>query len=519
MLKSIKVNHSAIYFVGLFLLIISLPLSRFSLSVAQFVIVVNWFWEAGYRKKLKSLRINKPAIVLISIYALHVVGLLYTNDFKFAINDLKVKIPLLVLPIIIATSKPLSQKKIDLLLLFYIGATLVASFISLGILIFKDIGDIREISPFISHIRMSLNICLAIFFAGYFVFTKNSAHQIVRLSLILSMIWLAIFLVISESGTGIYVLIVASFFLAFYGLIQISSPGVKVLVVILAILVPVSILFYLNNTVKLYLTPYKNDLNNIEYYSAKGNPYYNDTISFRVENGSYIGLYVCDIELRETWNKRSKLDYDSSDEKGQQLKQTLIRYLNSKGLRKDEDGVNQLSDEDIRNIEQGIANIYYAKKISINSRIYKLLWEYQTVKRGGNPGGHSVVQRTEYWKASWAIIKCNFWFGVGTGDLDLAFKSQYEKMHSVLPLEYRHRSHNQFFAIWIAFGVFGFLWFVFSLFYPSIKRKMLFEYTYFIFFVVMILSMLVEDTLETQMGVTLYAFLNTLLLFGREDIT
>ena len=519
MLKSIKVNHSSIYFVGLFLLIISLPLSRFSLSVAQFIIVVNWFWEAGFKHKLKSLFINKPALILISLYVLHVIGLIFTSDFDFAFNDLRVKAPLLILPVIIATSKPLSQKKIDLLLMFYIGAALVASFISFGILIFKDISDIREISPFISHIRMSLNICLAIFFSGYFIFSKNGIHPLLKTGLFLSMIWLAVFLIISESGTGIYVLIVGSVILVFYGLIRISNQTVKVVIIVLAILLPASIIFYLNTTIKSYLLPHKNDLKNIEYYSAKGNPYYNDTINYQVENGSYIGLYICDIELREAWSLRSKFDYDGSDENGQYLKQTLIRYLNSKGLRKDELGVNQLTDEDIRNVEKGFANVFYAKKISINSRIYKLLWEYQTVQRGGNPGGLSVVQRTEYWKASWAIIKNNFWGGVGTGDLDIAFKLQYEKMNSVLPLEFRHRSHNQFFAIWIAFGIFGLIWFIFSLLYPPLKRKMLFEYTYFIFFVVMVLSMLVEDTLETQMGVTLYAFLNTLFLFGREEVT
>jgi hypothetical protein len=517
MLKSIKVNHSAIYFGGLILLIISLPLSRFSLSVAHFVIVVNWFWEAGYKRKIKSLQNNKPALVLISIFLLHVVGLLHTTDFNFALNDLKVKLPLLVLPVIIATSKPLSSKKVEWLLLFYIGAALIATFISFGILIFKDIGDIREISPFISHIRLSLNICLAIFFSGYFVFTQNEINATKRLLFLLSMIWMILFLVISESGTGIYVLILASVVLALYGLIKISSPTLKVVIVILAILIPASIFYYVRTTVNLYLTPHKNDLNNIEYYSANGNPYYHDTINFQIENGSYIGLYVCDIELRETWNKRSIFDYDGVDEKGQELKQTLIRYLNSKGLRKDKEGVNQLSDIDIRNIEQGIANVYYANKFSLNSRIYKLLWEYETIQRGGNPGGLSVVQRTEYWKASIAIIKNNFLFGVGTGDLDLAFHSQYEKVNSILPMEYRHRSHNQFFAIWIAFGVFGLMWFIFALLYPPLKRKMLFEYIYFIFFVVMVLSMMVEDTLETQMGVTLYAFFNTFLLFGRED--
>ncbi|MCD4729283.1 MAG: O-antigen ligase family protein [Bacteroidales bacterium] len=519
MFKSIKVNHSSIYFVGLFLLIISLPLSRFSLSVAQLILVANWLWEADFRNKLKSIRVNKPALILISVYVLHIIGLIFTSDFHFAFNDLRVKLPLLALPIIIATSKPLSQKKVDVLIQLYIGAALVASFISFGILIFKDISDIREISPFISHIRMSLNICLAIFFSGYYVFSNHKYHPVLKPALLLSMIWLTVFLVISESGTGIYVLTVASIILAFYGLIKISNPTVKVIVVFLAILVPASILFYLNTTIRSYLLPYKNDLKNIEYYSAKGNPYYHDTVNYRVENGSYIGLYICDIELQEAWNKRSSFDYDGSDEKGQQLKHTLIRYLNSRGLRKDEEGVNRLSDEDIRNVEHGIANVYYSKKISINSRIYKLLWEYQTVQRGGNPGGLSVVQRLEYWKASRAIIINNVWLGVGIGDLDLAFKLQYEKMNSVLPLEFRHRSHNQFFAIWIAFGVFGLIWFIFSLLYPPINRKMLLEYNYFIFFVVIILSMLIEDTLETQMGVTLYAFLNAFLLFGRKDVT
>lgn len=518
MIKSIKVNHSSIYFVGLFLLIISLPLSRFSLSVAHFVIVVNWFWEAGFKDKLKSLKLNKPALVLISFYLLHVIGLVYTSDFEFAFNDLKVKAPLLILPVIIATTKPLNQNKFNLLILFYIGAALVASFISFGILIFKDISDIREISPFISHIRLSLNICLAIFFSGYFVF-RNETPSWLKFGLSLSMIWLVIFLLISQSGTGIYVLVVASIVLAFYGLIKISKPGIKLAVIALAILIPSFIIVYLNATIKSYLIPHKNDLNNIEYYSANGNPYYNDTINYQVENGSYIGMYICDVELEEAWGKRSQLDYAGSDEKGQYLKLTLIRYLNSKDLRKDEQGVSQLSDEDIRNIEKGIANVHYAKKFSINSRIYKLLWEYQTAQRGGNPGGLSVVQRTEYWKASWGIIKSNFWFGVGTGDLDQAFGIQYEKMNSILPIEFRHRSHNQFFAIWIAFGLFGLIWFIYSLLYPPIKKKMFFEYLYFIFFVVLILSMFVEDTLETQMGVTLYAFFNTFLLFGREKAT
>ena len=190
--------------------------------------------------------------------------------------------------------------------------------------------------------------------------------------------------------------------------------------------------------------------------------------------------------------------------------------MTSKGLRKDAEGVQQLNDRDIRNVELGIANYHYSKKINLNSRIYKILWEYQSFKFDKNPGGHSLLQRFEFWKASIGIIKNHFWLGVGTGDMDDAFQNQYKEMNTNLNPEFWNRAHNQFFAIFIAFGIFGFLWFIFTLVYPSMKMKLFFDYRYFVFFVIIILSMLVEDTLETQMGVTLYAFFNAFLLFGRK---
>ncbi len=40
---------------------------------------------------------------------------------------------------------------------------------------------------------------------------------------------------------------------------------------------------------------------------------------------------------------------------------------------------------------------------------------------------------------------------------------------------------------------------------------------YYVFYVILILSMLFEDTLETQMGLTLFAFFNSFLLFVYKD--
>ena len=495
-------------------MIISLPLSRFALSVSQFVLLGNWLLEADFKRKYRELKVNRAALVLISIYLVHVAGLIFTTDFDYAFKDLRIKLPLLALPVILATTKPLDGKKLDLLFLFYIIAVLIATFISFGILLFGQISDIREISPFISHIRLSLNICLAFFFWAYFILI-NCKHKFkVQLLLVLLALWMLVFLVISESATGIFVLLFTSFLLLVFWIRKLKNSTHRLALLALYLMIPIGVGVYLNGVVKNYLIPHKNDLKNLERYSIRGNLYFHDTINYPVENGSYTGLYVCDEELEQSWSERSNFDYRGVDEKGQELKQTLIRYLNSLGLRKDKDGMDQLTDEDINNIEAGIANFHYAQKFSVNSRMYKVLWGYQMAKMGGNPGGHSLFQRIEYWKASIRIIKEHFWLGVGTGDLDQVFQKQYEKMNTVLSKEYWHRSHNQYFAFFIAFGVLGFIWFIFSLFYPPLVLKKFADYHYFVFFVVICLSMLVEDTLETQMGVTLFAFFNSFLLLG-----
>jgi O-antigen ligase len=115
------------------------------------------------------------------------------------------------------------------------------------------------------------------------------------------------------------------------------------------------------------------------------------------------------------------------------------------------------------------------------------------------------------------IIKKNFWLGVGTGDIALAFEDQYIKMDSKLKPEFRHRAHNQFLATFVTFGIIGLVWFLISLIYPAIALKKVFNYHYAVFWIIIMFSMVVEDTLETQMGASLFAFFNAFLLFAYTD--
>ena len=65
----------------------------------------------------------------------------------------------------------------------------------------------------------------------------------------------------------------------------------------------------------------------------------------------------------------------------------------------------------------------------------------------------------------------------------------------------------------VAFGVIGLLWFLFSMFYPLIADKRNRNYLYMVFLFIVMLSMFTDDTLETQVGATLFAFFNSFLVF------
>ncbi len=109
-------------------------------------------------------------------------------------------------------------------------------------------------------------------------------------------------------------------------------------------------------------------------------------------------------------------------------------------------------------------------------------------------------------------IKNNLWFGVGTGDVQMQMEKSYLSSASPLVKEWYKRPHNQFLTITVALGLFGLTAFLYSLFYPPFKLKRLLSKVYFGFMLVYFISFLSEDTVETQAGVTFFAFFNTFLL-------
>jgi hypothetical protein len=508
---------SNIYFFGLLLMIVGLPLSKVLMSLSQMALGLVWFIEVNYKERILGFLKKKIGLAVISIFLLHIVGMIYTHNFNYGINDIRIKLPLFILPFIMATSKPLSNIRFSVLLGTFCLTTLVTSIISIFVLngwFHQPVTDIRNISIFISHIRFGLLICIAIFCAFY-LFYKHQFNIYIKATLIALIVWYFIFLVISESMTGLSILIVIGIVLLIYYVFKHPNIKVKIALLAVVIIVPTICFGLINTAIKKVFIKHQTDKQHLDKFTSQHNLYFNNLNNTETENGYPVWVYVCDTELKTYWEKRSKLAFDGTDKKKQLLRYTLIRFLSSKGLRKDADGVIKLSNTEITSIENGIANVDYQSMTNINNRIDIIVWEINNYFKGNDPSAHSVSQRFEYWKTAINIIKKHPIIGVGTGDINDAFQQQYKDENSTLSPEWRLRSHNQYLSIGVAFGILGLLVFAFSLFYPLFANKMHFDFLYVTFFLVAIISMLTEDTLETQAGATFFAFFNSIFLFLR----
>lgn len=491
-----------------------MPLSKFLMSLSQIILFCNWILEGGLKNKLIAFKNNKAALIVSSIIILHLIGLLYTSDFVYAFKDIRIKLPLLILPLILSTSKPLSQKTIHAILQFFVAAIIAGTLISILILsgiIHRELVDIRSVSIFISHIRFALLICVAIFISGFFLF--QSSKSTFRLIWALIILWLITFLIIIESITGLaalcFAVLVISGYIVFTSKIKLFKYFGLLMVLLIGIFV-----FYISNQINRGIPKAeKMDFSKLEQTTSNGNQYQHEVNSKLTENGHYVWIYFCNKELEEEWNKRSEIKISEKDLKGNNIHFTLVRFLTSKGLRKDGDAVNSLSEKEIKAIEKGVANVNYQNISSLDGRLHEIAWELDLYRTTGDPNGHSLTQRFEFWKAAIGIIKEHVVFGVGTGDIQKAFEAQYDKTNSPLFKEWRLRSHNQYLSIAVAFGVFGLIWFLITLFYPMFLQGKNRDYLYVSFLIIVLVSFLTEDTLETQAGVTFYAFFNSFLLF------
>lgn len=503
-----------VHIAALALAAIMLPWSEFLLSNAQFLVVGNWLVEGVVRKDLagrfKRAFTHPAGLVFLSFFALHLLGLLWTVDMEWGLDLCRILLPVLAFTPVLVSTPPMQAREFRAVLLLGAWSTAVSALVCLALK--HDVigqGGYRELSVFISHIRLALLLCFSI--AVFVLLPGRSLPSRVAHGIAIG--WCVFFLDRLSSLTGLALLAL----MAAYGIWRWSSarpPSLRWSVRASLLLLPLAGGLYVQWCVRDFFRTDGTDLSRLDTFSAGGERYYHDRERPLRENGHYVWINVADGELQRAWGRLSSRPYLGLDAKGQPIRHTLVRYMASMGLRKDSIGAMSLTGEDVARVESGVPSVVAGRRDPIRARIDQILYEWDHYRMKGDASGHSVAMRYEFLRTGWAIARENLLIGTGTGDTRPAFAAQYERDESPLGATWRRRAHNEFLTLLISFGLPGLLWSLFSWAWPAWRMGAFKRPLFVCWGIIFIGSCLSEDTIETQMGATFFAYFYTLLVFG-----
>lgn len=155
----------------------------------------------------------------------------------------------------------------------------------------------------------------------------------------------------------------------------------------------------------------------------------------------------------------------------------------------------------------GITSVFYLTP-SIANRMSSVVGAFnQPIENIDKENVESTTARILLWDSSLELIKENFWWGVGTGDIkDELIQRNLDKGYTGIA-NLKLNSHNQFLNSHIAIGIFGSLFLLLSILANFLKRKPDTFRTWRIAIItILFVAMLPESMLETQSGIIPYAF-------------
>ncbi|MCC5922560.1 MAG: O-antigen ligase family protein [Crocinitomicaceae bacterium] len=497
--------HGHLQALGAAIVAFGMPLNKVLMSIGTIWLAANVLIKADFKSYKKVVQTNRIVQALLLFLAFYLVSLAWSQNLEYAIWDLRTKLPFFALPFSLFLLPVAREHYGYVFAVFFISLCITSG---INILSYHQnpeakFEDIRYLSRFGSHIRYGIIVVFAIALCTLYFFRT---HQIwLKIMSLTGIAWFGYYTFISQVLSA-YVALMALFAvlmaLFFYlqpsKLIRYGGWTLQVTIIIL-------MFSWIYNFFKIDEKTFHIELSELPIHSKSGEPYKHDLSYKMLENGNLVMVNIAEHELRNSWNNRASIPYDSLDNKGQPIFGTILRYMTSLGLTKDNEGVAQLSANDIALIEQGITSAYYAENHWKN-RLEGLKVQVYNYHNGFSPSGHSLLQRIEHWKTAMYIIQQNWLIGVGVGDVQDAFDNAYEEMNTPLEKDYWNRSHNQFLTMLVATGFIGLICFLLIWYFSIVNAFNHQNWWLLAFVVVVIASFLPEDTLETQQGVTFVGF-------------
>jgi O-antigen ligase len=148
---------------------------------------------------------------------------------------------------------------------------------------------------------------------------------------------------------------------------------------------------------------------------------------------------------------------------------------------------------------------------SLQQRLTYMVWDWQQYQR--NEGDdYSDSERWVSFAAGIQLWRENPWLGVGTGDLPMEVQRVVNQRFPMYTIEPK-LPHNQFIYILAGTGMLGLLLSMLAFLWPIVSGGRRHFYLFATFQIIILMSFLVEYTVETSIGVAYYLFY--LFWFGK----
>ncbi len=147
---------------------------------------------------------------------------------------------------------------------------------------------------------------------------------------------------------------------------------------------------------------------------------------------------------------------------------------------------------------------------SFQNKINYFNYDVQAYLKGNTDNQRSDTGRLRSIKIGYDVFKTSPIVGVGPGDLKKEVYAVYDKDY---PKAYKKvMPHNQFLSVAAGSGLIGLAVFLAALFYPLLYQKNWKDRFLLVFFISIVLSFLVENTIGNSTGVGIHAFFVLLMI-------
>jgi len=197
----------------------SLPLSVAVNNMLAGILILLWIVKGDYKKTMSLVANSKVLIAILAFYALHIVGLLWTEDIAWGLHIIKKEWILLLLPIMMSFSRKEHIR-------YYITAFLLAMTLSevLSYLVWLEVippllhATVYDPTPFMHHTSYNPFLAFAVYLVGYLLlFDKGlNGKQKVLLMIFITTMSINMFITGGRAGQVGYLVVVSVLFFQYF---------------------------------------------------------------------------------------------------------------------------------------------------------------------------------------------------------------------------------------------------------------------------------------------------------------